>query len=831
MSAVVRGLKSVVSALTDINPATLSGAIDVVATKHPDGHIESTPWHVRFGKMQIFSASATPVVRIRVNDKETDLAMVVGHAGEAYFISQEEAAHLEAAASGSAGGGETETNNALDSDDEPDSTSSDIALPAPHAVIRDDSISGGPSGELVLPESRLASAEPSPVSSTAASINGELTDDPDADDDDNSNDDDDGDDEDDDDLAGPAMFAFDEDSTNGSPERESTDSASGRFAPLSVERVAAHNLSQQSSVATNSPAIDALSPRSDGVLETDIPRSSRRWEWQWGEGPERREEAAGVDAGIHVPGSFHRHGSGRVATLKQRAVSASPELISRSLPDMSTAPATEKYDEMNTSVREVLMTRTPASPRRSRGWSSFIKSLFFSSSSTTSRADKAGQSDATSHGDASTSSAPVGTGNVTDSTQASSPAQLTALLNGGSVRVELSACGELLTSDEATGLSYAEACAIFDAHAISFEAFAADPVTHTRDASHIFRINDSFYVWSVAAPIIFAKVLFNRPLPADAFDGQPELSFDSGNDAFLTPQASSTPPLPTNPLSTSMPSMPSVPSGELGESGENDSAEDAEACVAAEDALTMQRRQKRLVPTPEELASLDLHDGANELTFVVRGWRGTCEQRAFLYLWSATNSRVVVSDLDGTVTSSDALGHVLPVLGVQWAHSGVSKLFDAIVSNGYKIVFLSSRAIGQMGLTRSYMDWVSEDGVHLPPGPILVSPDRLFTSFHREVILRKPEEFKIACLRSLRSVFPAQVNPFHAGFGNRITDAIAYAEVGIPTSRTFIIDHRGKVVRENLPSTTYKELKERVDYDDDAVAPSDEYGDFLFWKM
>jgi len=53
-----------------------------------------------------------------------------------------------------------------------------------------------------------------------------------------------------------------------------------------------------------------------------------------------------------------------------------------------------------------------------------------------------------------------------------------------------------------------------------------------------------------------------------------------------------------------------------------------------------------------------------------------------------------------------------------------------------------------------------------------MSPDRLFPSFRREVILKKPEVFKIACLRDIKNLFPIY-NPFYAGFGNRDTDAIA----------------------------------------------------------
>jgi phosphatidate phosphatase LPIN len=39
--------------------------------------------------------------------------------------------------------------------------------------------------------------------------------------------------------------------------------------------------------------------------------------------------------------------------------------------------------------------------------------------------------------------------------------------------------------------------------------------------------------------------------------------------------------------------------------------------------------------------------------------------------------------------------------------------------------------------------------------------------FFREVIAKKPEDFKIECLKNIASLFPDK-NPFYAGFGNRI---------------------------------------------------------------
>lgn len=80
---------------------------------------------------------------------------------------------------------------------------------------------------------------------------------------------------------------------------------------------------------------------------------------------------------------------------------------------------------------------------------------------------------------------------------------------------------------------------------------------------------------------------------------------------------------------------------------------------------------------------------------------------------------------------SDALGHVFAAIGRDWTHLGVAKLYTDICNNGYKIMYLTSRAIGQADSTRDYLKGISQGSYQLPEGPVIMSPDRLFTSLHR----------------------------------------------------------------------------------------------------
>ena len=92
------------------------------------------------------------------------------------------------------------------------------------------------------------------------------------------------------------------------------------------------------------------------------------------------------------------------------------------------------------------------------------------------------------------------------------------------------------------------------------------------------------------------------------------------------------------------------------------------------------------------LQTLPLTYGANRVRFVAeRG--GTCSCK--LFKWKSTD-QLVISDIDGTITKSDVFGHLFTMVGKDWTQLGVAKLFTKIKENGYKLIYLTSRAIGQV---------------------------------------------------------------------------------------------------------------------------------------
>jgi len=89
---------------------------------------------------------------------------------------------------------------------------------------------------------------------------------------------------------------------------------------------------------------------------------------------------------------------------------------------------------------------------------------------------------------------------------------------------------------------------------------------------------------------------------------------------------------------------------------------------------------------------------------------------------------------DYATCRSDGLGHVFAMIGRDWTHLGVAKLYTDITRNGYKIMYLTSRAIGQADATRDYLKGIKQNNYQLPEGPVIMSPDRLMASLHRYVV-------------------------------------------------------------------------------------------------
>uniref|UniRef100_A0A0D9XU58 phosphatidate phosphatase n=1 Tax=Leersia perrieri TaxID=77586 RepID=A0A0D9XU58_9ORYZ len=388
--------------------------------------------------------------------------------------------------------------------------------------------------------------------------------------------------------------------------------------------------------------------------------------------------------------------------------------------------------------------------------------------------------------------------------------------------VELSLCRHLLSE----GMGVDAACNAFDSEKVTLEKFRAMKQSLVRNNRLVVRIAGQYFPWDAAAPVILGMVSFHEE---QSFEPQGmikvarvEPNAASGGSWRIWPFSFKR----TRAINTVQPVSESTV-----ESAVSTSVNELERENKKPRAKRMERKVRSLTPTSEELASLNLREGKNVVTFTFSTAMLGRQQAsihfntitlsfpyvsnrpylllqvdAHIYLWK-WNTRIVISDVDGTITKSDVLGQFMPLVGVDWSQNGVAHLFSAIKENGYQLLFLSARAISQAHLTRQFLFNLKQDGKALPDGPVVISPDGLFPSLYREVIRRAPHEFKISCLEAIKALFPPDSNPFYAGFGNRDTDELSYLKVGIPMGKIFIINPKGEVaVNRRVDTKSYTSL-------------------------
>nr|VZI22284.1 unnamed protein product [Spirometra erinaceieuropaei] len=90
-----RFLSGIKGVYNELNPATLTGALDVVIVEDSNGTFKCGPFHVRFGKMGTINP-ADKSVEVYINGElVTSLHMRLGSAGYAYFVDDAEAVAVD----------------------------------------------------------------------------------------------------------------------------------------------------------------------------------------------------------------------------------------------------------------------------------------------------------------------------------------------------------------------------------------------------------------------------------------------------------------------------------------------------------------------------------------------------------------------------------------------------------------------------------------------------------------------------------------------------------------------------------------------------------------
>ncbi|VAH08159.1 unnamed protein product [Triticum turgidum subsp. durum] len=400
---------------------------------------------------------------------------------------------------------------------------------------------------------------------------------------------------------------------------------------------------------------------------------------------------------------------------------------------------------------------------------------------------------------------------------------------------EISLCGHLLRP----GMGQTSADEVFQQHLVPEEDFKLSGPSIIKNANLIVRIGCNYFTWSKVSHVVLGKAVFGPDFcvePIDAIPVERQETPNSRDDSLgLSPSRRwRLWPIPFR-ISRSLQRSNSDSSEDIFLDTETVlSPMDEQAPANNKDQSPRKQFVRTLIPTSEQVASLNLKEGQNIVTFsfCTRVF-GKQQVDAHIYVWK-WNAKIVISDVDGTITRSDVLGQVMPLVGRDWSQSGVARLFSAIKENGYQLIFLSARAIVQAYLTKNFLFNLKQDGKVMPNGPVVISPDGLFPSLYREVIRRAPHEFKIACLEDIKALFPSDYNPFYAGFGNRDTDELTYKKMGISKGKIFIINPKGEVaINSSVDVKSYTSLHTLVNdmFPPTTLVEQEDYNSWNYWKV
>uniref|UniRef100_A0A672ZB87 phosphatidate phosphatase n=1 Tax=Sphaeramia orbicularis TaxID=375764 RepID=A0A672ZB87_9TELE len=826
-----------------INQATLSGCIDVVVVRQRDGTYQCSPFHVRFGKLGVLR-SKEKVIDIEVNGEPVDLHMKLGDNGEAFFVQEAEQqnqivpAHLATSPIPTESHlfwiSEVEHRSPKDLEDDPADPEDPPEPPTPSTVTtkkkkrRRKKHKGDPRREELTPPMSVTTSIAIAANMPAAT---ELY------------------------LIGCLCFFI-----------------------ISCS----HGLSQ------------AFSPKSDSELvvrpSESLLRAESHMQWTWGEFPETtrvtKKEKADLLKTVTITPSESTHFRVILSSeamenetgLQKSDVGSSVCTIVKPEPrtPITTVTPVSSLDSINTitSVSPItpaepldvlspsLATSTPSntqpsdSPSKKKGVPKrsqhqgpediYLDDLNVLEPDVAARyfPKRLHWMDSEMH---SGSQSPQSVG----SAAADSGTECLSDSAGDLPDVTLSLCGGLTENAEISKERFME-------HIITYHEFAENPAI-IDNPNLVVKIGNRYYNWTLAAPLILSLQAFQKNLPKATEEAwvKEKMPKKSGRWWFWRKRADSTIKqvcrrhlticlklnLHNKLLSTSTAEVPKP-----GDSSSDEEAKEVSAVscqerlqpVDAQHHSSPHTYRKSLRLSSDQIASLKLKEGPNDVTFsITTQYQGTCRCEGTIYLWN-WDDKVIISDIDGTITKSDVFGQILPQLGKDWTHQGIAKLYHSVAENGYKFLYCSARAIGMADMTRGYLQWVNDGGIILPRGPLMLSPSSLFSAFHREVIEKKPEIFKIECLTDIKNLFQHNKQPFYAAFGNRTNDVFAYKEVGVPECRIFTVNPKGELIQEQTKGnkSSYGRLSELVEHvfpllskEQNEAFVMPEFSSFCYWRQ
>ncbi|XP_060950103.1 phosphatidate phosphatase LPIN2-like [Limanda limanda] len=902
-----------------INQATLSGCIDVVVVRQPDGTFQCSPFHVRFGKLGVLR-SREKAIDIEINGEPVELQMKLGDNGEAFFVQEHNdivPAHLVTSPI------PTEELPFRSREPRGGGSAAEIGLSPDDPASGNIQACSSSGGKKKKRRRRKHKAEPRKEEQATTGAEPEL-----------------------------CELSSDEElnAHNGRPSSLSTMNSNDhkQHSPLSALEWDSYPFSDGDwSPCSTRETSEASSPKSDSELMVKSPGSSHRAEshmqWTWGEFPEstrvnKKDKPVPKVLTITPLGETHfrvilsseemEEGLRERArdtfpvcsivkpeprTIKPQPAGASqhdtninehqPDLSNSVCSSFTSEPCPNNSDPLTKKERKTRWTSSPPSRRESRSAASggstaagdtaavcveTEASSKPTDSSSSRRADsssfhsgvrkrsqhqgpediylddlnalepdvvaryfpKSESEQVPKHwvemGRRSGSQSPQSVG----SAAADSGTECLSDSAGDLPDVTLSLCGGVGENSEIPKEKFME-------HIITYNEFVENPGI-IDNPNLVVRIANRYYNWTLAAPLILSMQAFQKNLPKATEEAwvKEKMPKKSGRWWFWrkssVKQSSTETKLERQEsLTRESPALHQAPETQHKASEWSSDDETKELSAAAPALMPAEREQpedpapcpsykKSLRLSSDQISSLKLRDGRNDVSFsITTQYQGTCRCVGTIYLWN-WDDKVIISDIDGTITKSDVFGQILPQLGKDWTHQGIAKLYHSVHENGYKFLYCSARAIGMADMTRGYLHWVNDRGTLLPQGPLMLSPSSLFSAFHREVIEKKPEKFKIECLTDIKNLFFPNTHPFYAAFGNRDSDVFAYKQVGVPVCRIFTVNPRGELILEQAKGnkTSYSRLSELVEHvfplrssEHSATFSCPEFSSFCYWRQ
>lgn len=140
-------------------------------------------------------------------------------------------------------------------------------------------------------------------------------------------------------------------------------------------------------------------------------------------------------------------------------------------------------------------------------------------------------------------------------------------------------------------------------------------------------------------------------------------------------------------------------------------------------------------------------------------------------------SSLFVSDVDGTLTTSELIEGVASVFGtLPPAHPGAATLFQGLASKGYRPIYLTARSSNLVARTRGFVT-----NKKFPEGVVMTTEASTFGLSGDKAVDYKTEILQGLEDRGFKVAY---------GFGNTKVDAEAFANVNIPDSQKYFFNFK-----------------------------------------